>query len=222
MIRRLLWLGIFAFAMAAVESAVVVYLREVVYPQGVQVPLEMPPLQLVRIEVGREIATIVMLVAVGMLSGATGRERFAYFVYTFGLWDIFYYVWLKAILDWPDSILEWDVLFLVPVPWAGPVLAPVLISVALIGGAVLVLRYEELGKPVRLTRFFWLSESTIGFLLILTFLIDYETVVAQQYPERFHWEAFLPLYLVGIGIFVWHILRTPALKSAVASSRSSN
>ena len=78
----------------------------------------------------REAATLVMLLAVGMLAGADVAPRLGYTAIAFGVWDIFYYVFLRVIGGWPRSLFDWDILFLLPLPWWGPVLAPVLHRVA--------------------------------------------------------------------------------------------
>ncbi len=125
-IRRPLWVALYAIAMAAVESAVVVYLRALHGgAEPLSVLLHEIPDRLVAIEVGREAATLVMIVAVAAIAGSNVWERFLYFALAFGLWDIFYYVWLWVFIGWPPSLFTWDVLFLIPVPWLGPVLAPV-------------------------------------------------------------------------------------------------
>ncbi|MBK6833902.1 MAG: hypothetical protein IPG89_06345 [Bacteroidetes bacterium] len=65
-----------------------------------------------------------MLVGAGIIAGKTRLTRFAYFIIAFAIWDIFYYVFLYVLLQWPESLFTWDILFLVPVPWTGPVIAP--------------------------------------------------------------------------------------------------
>lgn len=131
--RLLPWLITYAVAMAYVESAVVVYLRAIYYPQGFAFPLAPMPPDMVAIEIGREAATLVMLLGVGMLAGTGRWDRFLTFCVSFGVWDLFYYAWLWILLGWPPSLFTWDVLFLIPVPWIGPVLAPVVVSIALVG-----------------------------------------------------------------------------------------
>ena len=129
--------------MAYLESAVVVYLREIYYPNGFSFPLqEITPFILI-IEIGREIATIIMLFAVSYFMSKNKRELFAFFSFNFGMWDIWYYIWLKLLLDWPQSLLTWDVLFLIPVPWIAPVLAPILVSVSLIIASLIILKLEN-------------------------------------------------------------------------------
>ncbi len=72
-------------------------------------------------------------------------RTFAAFVFVFGgsLWDIFYYAWLKLLIDWPSSWLEWDVLFLIPWIWLGPWICPVLIALAFVVWGFRVLRSGE-------------------------------------------------------------------------------
>jgi len=129
--RHLTWLTTYAVAMAYVESAAVVYLRGIYYPHGFEFPLTPMSPSMAAIEIGREAAPIVMLLGVAALAGEDRWERFLAFCFSFGVWDLFYYGWLWTFIRWPPSLFTWDVLFLIPVPWAGPVLAPVLISVAL-------------------------------------------------------------------------------------------
>src|ERR1035437_9142084 len=125
--------------MAYMESAVVVYLQRAIG----MTPEELFPLRqadvvgnLVAIEVGREFATMAMLVALGCLVGRRAVDRLAWTAVAFGVWDIFYYVWLWVLIGWPHSPNTWDVLFLIPGPGGGPVLGPVALGLALIGGGV--------------------------------------------------------------------------------------
>ena len=48
-----------------------------------------------QVELVREAATLVMLVTLGMLAGRTRRARLGYTAVAFGVWDIFYYVFLR-------------------------------------------------------------------------------------------------------------------------------
>src|SRR5689334_23913292 len=73
-----------------------------------------------------------MIAAVRTLAGRTWRRRAGYAAIAFGVWDIFYYVFLRLISGWPRALLDWDILFLLPLPWWGPVLAPVSIALVMI------------------------------------------------------------------------------------------
>src|SRR5438477_11015963 len=129
--ERSRWLVVvlFATAMAWMESATVVYLRILV---GRVNPYQFDPLPrhdvLGNTELVRELATMLMLFAVGWLAGRSWRTRLSYSLIAFGVWDILYYVFLAMIASWPRSLLDWDVLFLIPLPWWGPVVAPVTIA----------------------------------------------------------------------------------------------
>ena len=72
--RRLIWLAVFAVAMAYVEAAVVVYLRAIYYPEGFSFPLALIEPRLSAIEVGREAATLVMLLGVTAVMSADRWE----------------------------------------------------------------------------------------------------------------------------------------------------
>lgn len=123
---------VFAVAMGFLEAIVVVYIRELYYPEGFSFPLKALPAWLVGVEWIREICTLLMLGAVAWLAGKVFLKRLAAFLFLFGVWDIFYYIALKVFLGWPASLLTWDILFLIPITWVGPVLAPVLNSVLMI------------------------------------------------------------------------------------------
>ena len=72
---------------------------------------------------------MIMLAAVSLLAGARAKERWGSFLWTFAVWDLTYYAGLWAILRWPSSLKNYDVLFLIPVPWVAQVWFPVLVSV---------------------------------------------------------------------------------------------
>jgi len=140
--RKLLLITIFGIAMAFLESAVVVYLRELYYPDGFNGTFSFMPQRIVTVELLRELTTLVMLLSVGWIAGETKYARFAWFLYTFAVWDIFYYVWLKIFINWPLSVFDWDILFLLPVTWLGPVIAPVICSFTMIVFSMLILTGE--------------------------------------------------------------------------------
>src|SRR6202023_1046022 len=73
-------------------------------------------------------ATIVMLAMVGYLAASSLPGRIGAFAIAFGIWDIFYYVFLWLFAGWPASPFAPDVLFLIPLPWWGPVVSPVLVG----------------------------------------------------------------------------------------------
>ena len=180
--------------MAYVESAVVVYLRAIYYPQGFAFPLAPLPPGMVAIEIGREAATLVMLLGVAMLAGTRPWERFLAFCVSFGVWDLFYYVWLWLLVGWPPSLLTWDVLFLIPVPWTGPVLAPVLVSVLLVLGGLLLWRKGARGEPVRFPIPLRVLALTGALLVLGSFVLDFRLVLRQMEPPPFRWGLF------GIGM----------------------
>ena len=141
----LAWLAAFAVAMAYVEAAVVAYLRLLYYPDGFSIEgaasLQCVPQGVLAIEIGREVATIVMLAAVALLSaGKNWWERLAHFMWAFAVWDIFYYIWLYVLLRWPSGPMTIDVLFLIPRPWIAPVFVPVTVSLLMAGVALAILR----------------------------------------------------------------------------------
>jgi hypothetical protein len=147
---RVIAVTLYAVAMAFVESAAVLYLRTIyggVDPVAPRHSLFNPLPDFVWIEIGREASTLLMLATVGYLAAATPAGRIGAFAIALGVWDIFYYVFLWVFARWPASPLAWDVLFLIPLPWWGPVLAPVLLALLIVsaGGAAIA---RELGDGV--------------------------------------------------------------------------
>ena len=172
----------FSIAMGFLETAVVIYLRKIYYPSGFSFPLTPIDPAIAVIEVFREAATIIMLAAIGILTGNNRKERFAFFIYSFAIWDIFYYVFLKVFLDWPASFFTWDILFLIPVPWVGPVLAPCIVSLTMVLLAYCLLHFQK--EDGSLNAKFKFKEAlafVIGCTLILTsFLWDYLIHIAHS------------------------------------------
>jgi hypothetical protein len=176
--------------MAYVESAVVVYLRALYYPHGFAFPLAPLPPDMVAIEIGREVATLVTLLSVAMLAGRERWERLLAFCVSFGVWDLFYYVWLWLLLGWPPSLLTWDVLFLIPVPWTGPVLAPMVVSVLLVVGGLLLWRKGARGEPVRFPIPLRILALAGALLVLGSFALDFHLVLRQMEPPPFRWGLF--------------------------------
>jgi hypothetical protein len=214
-VRRFWTLTAFAVAMAYIESAVVVYLRQSFYPDGFRFPAVAIPMTIYAIEVGRELGTLVMLYCAARLSGRDRWERFLHFCFLFGVWDIFYYVWLKLFLGWPESLLTWDILFLVPLPWVGPVLAPLLVSAALIGGSVHLSRLRRRGREPRFSRLAWSGAVGGGLLVLWSFLWEFEVVTRGGLPGRFPWWLFLIGYLGGLAVFIVSVRRLAPATHAV-------
>jgi hypothetical protein len=146
--RTLLWVTIYGVAMGVLEGAVVIYLRRLYFPGGFQFPMWSVDRNIFIVELWRELATILMLSAVGAIAGRNRGERFAYFLYAFGIWDLVYYAVLKLALDWPASFLTWDILFLLPVPWVGPVITACLVALTMIAFGITVVRFTSAGVDV--------------------------------------------------------------------------
>jgi hypothetical protein len=176
--KKIALVSVFAIAMAFLEAVFVIYLRKLYYQQGFGFPVIFPLDPFVyTLELFREFATIVMLVCIGLLVGKKVYEKLAYYLYSFAIWDIFYYIFLKITINWPSSLLTWDTLFLIPIQWVGPVLAPLIASFSMIALAMLIIYFSEKKKKV----FFDIKEKRlfiIGSIIILyTFLYDYSHLI---------------------------------------------
>lgn len=185
--RKLLIITSFAIAMGFLECAVVVYLREILYPGGFSFPLSPVPVDLALTELLREVATLVMLVTIGMLAARRFSTGFAWFIFSFAIWDIFYYVFLWLLLGWPESLMTWDVLFLIPTTWTGPVLTPVLVSLTMILLALVIVFQAERGRETRILGREWLGLAAGSLVLILAFIFDY----SEHMLAHFTWTGML-------------------------------
>jgi hypothetical protein len=197
-LNRWLTVVLFVTAMAWVESAVVYDLRTMIDRIEPYQPNPLPIIgSLGPVELVREVATMVMLLAVGILAGRTWRSRLGYSAVAFGVWDICYYVFLKLICGWPHSLMDWDILFLLPLPWWGPVLAPVSIALLMIAWGTLASQTEEGSIAGARLRGAWTLNLLGTGLALYTFMADALQVAHQGteavrnvLPSEFHWPLF--------------------------------
>ncbi|NJK98883.1 MAG: hypothetical protein HC905_31775 [Bacteroidales bacterium] len=143
--------------------------------------------QLAITEIFREAATIIMLLGIGIIAGRNIPERFAWFIYAFAIWDIFYYVFLKLLLNWPESFMTWDILFLIPVTWVGPVIAPVIVSLTMILFALLILFSGKKTSQLRISSFEWVFLILGSLVIIISFTWDYSKFMLTHYSISEIW-----------------------------------
>jgi len=201
---RWLLVVVFAVGMAWVEAASVYYIRALT--DRIE-PYQANPLPihgvLGGVELVREAATLVMLLTLGMIAGRTWSRRLGYTVIAFGVWDIFYYVFLRAITGWPRSLFDWDVLFLLPLPWWGPVLAPVSIALLMIVWGTFVTQSTRPGAATSVTWTSW-GVTGLGIAVALgVFMADALRTLPQGLdatrhvlPAHFHW----PIFCVALAL----------------------
>lgn len=205
--NKRLWLTVvlFATAMAWVESSVVFYLRTMIDRIEPYQPYPLPVFGgLGLAELVRELATLLMLANVGILSGKNIKSRLGYFLIAFGTWDIFYYVFLKVLTGWPHSIADWDILFLIPLPWWGPVWAPVSIALLMIIWGTLVTQNDALEFPGwRICALNFLG----GVTALYVFMADALQVLLiggshrRMLPVSFEWPLFVvALFLMALPV----------------------
>ena len=227
---------IFGSAFGLIEAAVVIDLRAVyepllrkihpsaepgdLFPLLTPVDLEKGPpgtSRLLAIEVAREAATILLLAGFGIAIGGRPLRMFSAFVAAFGVWDIVFYVALRLLIGWPASVWTWDLLFLIPVPWTGPVIAPVAIAATMVLCGLHAIARDLAGRPIKPTWQSWLGVLGGGLLVLLAFFANARLALAHGVPETFPW----PLFGLGaasngpVGLpFVPLLLTNPAGRSA--------
>jgi hypothetical protein len=192
---------VFAIAMAWVESASVFYIRALV--DRIE-PYQVNPLplddSLGYVELWREASTLVMLATLGMLAGRTWRRRIGYAAIAFGAWDVFYYVFLRIMTGWPRTLLDWDILFLLPLPWWGPVIAPVSIALLMIGWGTMATQSADDASEPRST---WVAAGAGIALALGVFMVDAwqalpggREAVMRVLPGTFNWTVFVAALLL--------------------------
>ena len=216
--RWWLALWVFGIAMGVLEGIVVVYLRELYYPAGFTFPLAAMPRAIYGAELARELCTILMLGGLAALAATGFLRQFAVFLWSFAIWDVAYYAALKVALDWPDSWLQWDILFLIPIPWVGPVLAPLLYCIAMCAVGWGAWRLADAGLRMRASELVLIAVSVA--LVLWAFMeepfgvvsravlaepdrarhAELVTAAFQTYiPARFNWPVFLGGLLAGFA-----------------------
>lgn len=210
----------FSIAMAFMESAIVVYLRALYYPQGFAFPLSTMDDKILYTELLREAATLVMLLTIGLIAGRNAAQKFVLFLFCFAIWDIFYYIFLWVLIQWPASLFTWDILFLLPVPWVGPVLAPVIISLTMISLTVLIFTLHVKGYYVSFNWIDWMLMVLGSLVLIISFTSDYFIIIlnaADQStmmnafkdftPDSYNWNIFILGELLIVADFIYIFYR---------------
>lgn len=235
--RHVLALVLFGSAFGYLEAAVVSYLRYLhapilhrFYPERsindlfplltpAQVAQAGPQQRKVLLtEVGREASTILMLAGIALAVSTDLAQWAAAFAIAFGIWDITFYLFLKVLLDWPASLFTWDILFIIPVPWVAPVIAPMLVSAAMVLAGIWQLRRETAAQPVRLGKGNWACLVIGAGIVIVSFTLDYANVSTGAMPHPFHWAVFEAGMFVGLGGYAAAALRPARAYFATASS----
>ncbi len=180
-IQIFIYLTAFSIAMGYLESAVVVYLRMIFYPEGFSFPLKAIDQHTAVVEILREAATLIMLAGAGIIAGRTRTEKFGFFLYCFAVWDIVYYVFLKLLIVWPESLLTWDILFLIPVTWVGPVVAPVINSLTMIALAGLISYFTDKKLSLKINKPEWLLLILGSLVTIISYTYDYMNFMLNRF-----------------------------------------
>ncbi len=223
-IKTLIWVSLFGIAFGNIEATVVIYLRHIFYPEGFSFPLQIINTGIVNsnltvVECVRELATMLLLVSIAAVSAKNFNSGFAWFIYAFAVWDIFYYVFLYLFIDWPQSLLTWDVLFLLPFTWIGPVIAPLINCVCMILLALVILQSCQQKSLIK--KWHWAGLIIGSLIVIIAYTQDYVSFMSSDFsiidlmnfnnsdkiiakvgsyvPQSFAW------WLFGLGVII-HLL----------------
>lgn len=208
--RRLGWVALLALAMAYLEAAVVVYLRHIYGITDLVRDVAAYDPRLAAVEAGREAATLVVLLAVGLVAGRSPQARLGFALFAFGLWDILYYAWLRVLIGWPRTLLDQDILFLIPLPWWGPVLSPVLIALLAAAGGAMAVVHDDLKRALRPGPAGWCALGAGMLAALYAFMADAlralpasPEALSRLRPTAFNW----PLYSAGLLAMAFSLWR---------------
>ena len=226
---RILGLMVLAVALGHVEACVVAYLRqaaapvrELHFPEAVREPLPLLSRaqlaqagreveSLLGFEVAREVTVLLVLFAAAYGFRRRPGELAGFFLLGFAVWDIFYYVFLKLMLNWPASLGTWDILYLIPVPWLAPVWAPLLVSGTLLVASLFMLTRRPSAAAAR----GGLAPGVVIFVgvggILSSFLLRWPEAM-EAVPARFDWPLFLAGWLVGVAGLVWWFAQPSAAR----------
>jgi hypothetical protein len=199
---------VWGVAFAYIEASVVVYLRKIYYPDGFSFPVVIAQNSIMIVEVFRELATLIILWATATLAYTRVQSRVGAFMVLFGIWDIFYYLFLKLVLNWPQGLESWDILFLFPLPWVGPVWAPVVVSLGLVYSGSAILLRNGRGFFLDFDRKFIGIEFLAAAVIIISFLIPGYAVIGQSVPNHFPYYLFWTGFMGGFGTFLYKFYRS--------------
>lgn len=199
-VLRLTSVIIFAIAMGIMEAICVVYIRQIIFPpDGIISEIQSGNFNFT-LEIIRETITMIMLASVSILAAYNWRTRLAMFFLAFGVWDILYYVGLKIFLNWPSSIMDWDTLFLIPMPWYSPVIVPVLISTYFIGGSIFIVRHEGNGNKLKFGINVILLQFFAFCIWLISFMKDSQLINENGYYDvHYSWLLFTIALVLGIA-----------------------
>lgn len=208
-VHKWIWVGLFAVAFAMIEAAVVIYIRKIYYPEGFSFPLKLIGSDIAIVEISREFATMLLLISIALVADKRFIQAFAWFIFAFAIWDIFYYVFLYVFLGWPQNLMVWDILFLLPFTWVGPVIAPIINSLTMIILAIVVITKKD---DIRFKAYHWILLVIGAIIVIGAYTKDYLRFMltdfniwqllgggssndiikkaAEYVPEQFAWGIF--------------------------------
>jgi hypothetical protein len=197
---RLTSVIIFAIAMGILEAICVVYIRQIIFPpDGVITEIQSGNFNF-SYEIVRESLTIIMLTALSLVAAYNWRTRLAMFFLAFGVWDILYYIGLKFFLNWPSTIMDWDTLFLIPIPWYSPVLVPVLISTYFILGSIFIILHEGNGTQLKFTPTVVLLQFVAFCVWLASFMKNSQQINEFGYENvRYSWWLFIIAMIIAIA-----------------------
>ncbi len=188
-VPSLVLVTIIACAMAYLEGVVMCFACLLYFPGGFTFPLTIVPAGMRTAELLRETATIVIFASVAILAGRNRWERTGWFFFAFGIWDIGFYLARKILSNWPSDLFAWDLLFLVPVVWVAPVIAPLLNACALSLFGLLLTRISVTHMNGRRKYCFIILFITGAFFSVAAYTFEYLRFIVTRIPIA---DLFMP------------------------------
>jgi len=210
--KKLIPIFFLAVSFAFIEGSVVKYLRvyfnqnagvEKIYSLHViQQPKTKLDLDIIVTEIWRELATLILLITMAWIAANSIKEWLAYFIFGFAVWDIFYYIWLTVLIDWPESLFDWDILFLVPKAWYAPVIVPCIISLIGIVFSLLTLKALKINNKIRIKLFYWLP-FIVSIILWQVSFLNKSSIQMTIFPKTYSWWLFIIGVVLSISALIY-------------------
>jgi len=201
-LRIIIFLTFFGIAFGYIEGSVVYYLRLEYYPEGFDFNLKDIGTSTVIVEMIREFCTLVVIFSVSYLSVNKNILRFSFFVYSFAVWDIVYYITLHFIEGWPRTLLDRDVLFLIPVPWFAPVLSPIIISLTGICIVLIIVYFFNKNSKINININFTIM-ILFSLALWMNSFVNYPSF--EKFPDKYNWLSFITGCVISVFSLIYLI-----------------
>lgn len=98
------------------------------------------PQRIISLELTRQAAFVLVLLTVAIVAGRNGLQQAGSFIFCVGAWIVLRYIAIRALTDWPASLVELDAVIFLPEPLYAPIWMTLILGLALGATGVLLIR----------------------------------------------------------------------------------